>query len=173
MADKLKYHDGELSDIDEIPHDLKARYRTAFSIEYHWLIQAAARRQKVDRPESQSVNLFLAKPDLKTLSHMYRDAWHAGLKTTYYLRTLWASNIEEATLTIATELRGVVASTAAAGPSADNSKPGHDEPARPGGGNGSSGEPQLAASEQPVTDEERRVCSIEAMMNGGTCEACQ
>jgi ribonucleoside-diphosphate reductase alpha chain len=179
MVDELKYFKGELNDIKRIPYELKHRYRTAFSIEYTWLIQAAARRQKwID--QSQSVNLFLAEPDLKTMSHMYRAAWHAGLKTTYYLRTLSASNIEEATLTIATELRGVVASTAAgpsagpaAGPAADNSKPGHDEPARPGGGNGSSGEPQLAASEQPVTDEERRVCSIEAMMNGGTCEACE
>ena len=31
MADKLKYHDGELRDIEEIPPDLKARYRTAFA----------------------------------------------------------------------------------------------------------------------------------------------
>ena len=29
---------------------------------------------------------------------MYRRAWHAGLKTTYYLRTLGASNIEKATV---------------------------------------------------------------------------
>ena len=35
---------------------------------------------------------------MKTLSHMYRPAWHAGLKTTYYLRTLGASNIEKATV---------------------------------------------------------------------------
>ena len=29
---------------------------------------------------------------------MYRRAWHVGLKTTYYLRTLGASNIEKATV---------------------------------------------------------------------------
>ena len=44
------------------------------------------------------MNLFLREPDLKTLSHMYRDAWHAGLKTTYYLRTLGASTIEKSTV---------------------------------------------------------------------------
>ena len=31
------------------------------------------------------------------MSHMYRRAWHAALKTTYYLRTLGASAIEKAT----------------------------------------------------------------------------
>ena len=29
---------------------------------------------------------------------MYRRAWRAGLKTTYYLRTLGASTIEKATV---------------------------------------------------------------------------
>jgi ribonucleoside-diphosphate reductase alpha chain len=32
------------------------------------------------------------------MSHMYRRAWHAGLKTTYYLRTLGASSIEKVTV---------------------------------------------------------------------------
>jgi ribonucleoside-diphosphate reductase alpha chain len=36
---------------------------------------------------------------------MYRHAWHAGLKTTYYLRTLGASTIEKATVQAATEAR--------------------------------------------------------------------
>jgi len=29
---------------------------------------------------------------------MYRSAWHAGLKTTYYLRSLGASGVDKATL---------------------------------------------------------------------------
>ena len=104
MADQLKYHDGELADIAEIPEDLKGKYATAFAIEYNWLIDAAARRQKwID--QSQSLNLFLATPDLKTLSHMYRAAWHAGLKTTYYLRTLAASTIEKSTVDAKKEVR--------------------------------------------------------------------
>ena len=85
------------SEIDAIPDDLKERYRTAFQIAPSALIDAAARRQKwLD--QSQSLNLFLVEPDLKALSHMYRRAWHAGLKTTYYLRTLGASTIEKATV---------------------------------------------------------------------------
>jgi ribonucleoside-diphosphate reductase alpha chain len=32
------------------------------------------------------------------MSHMYRRAWRAGLKTTYYLRTLGASSIDKSTV---------------------------------------------------------------------------
>jgi len=107
MVERLKYYDGELADIDEIPANLKEKYATAFSIEYTWFIEAAARRQKwID--QSQSVNLFLSTPDLKTMSHMYRAAWHQGLKTTYYLRTLQASNVEKATTKLQKEVRGVM-----------------------------------------------------------------
>ena len=107
MLDNLKYFDGELDEIEAIPEDLKQKYKTAFAIDHSWLVLAAARRQKwID--QSQSVNLFLAKPDMKTLSHMYRAAWKHGLKTTYYLRTLGASNIEKATVGAKKELRGIV-----------------------------------------------------------------
>jgi len=133
MMQQVKYFDGELKDIPEIPQAIKDKYLTAFTIENKWLIDAAARRQKwID--QAQSLNLFLPTPDLKMLSHMYQYAWRTGLKTTYYLRTLGASNIEKATVEKA--------------PKAD--KP-----------------------EKTYTAEEKNACSIEAMRNGGTCEACQ
>jgi ribonucleoside-diphosphate reductase alpha chain len=107
MVDQLKYFDGELKDIETIPAELKHRHRTVFSIDYNFIVQSAARRQKwID--QSQSVNLFLASPDFKTLSHMYRAAWRQGLKTTYYLRTLGASNIEKATVAVSKDKRGLV-----------------------------------------------------------------
>ena len=97
MRQKIKYFDGDLKEIAEIPQAIKDKYLTAFTIENKWLIDAAARRQKwID--QAQSLNLFLPTPDLKMLSHMYQHAWRAGLKTTYYLRTLGASNIEKATV---------------------------------------------------------------------------
>ncbi len=112
MLDDLKYFDGELADIDRIPDDIKRKYLTAFSVDYKYIVDAAARRQKwID--QSQSVNLFLATPDMKTLSHMYRRAWHVGLKTTYYLRSLGASKIEGPTER-KKDLRGLVANTATA-----------------------------------------------------------
>jgi len=97
MLDNLKYFDGELDEIADIPDHLKEKHRTVFGVPFEYVIDAAARRQKwID--QSQSVNLFIAKPDLKILSHMYRRAWHTGLKTTYYLRSMGANSIEKSTV---------------------------------------------------------------------------
>jgi ribonucleoside-diphosphate reductase alpha chain len=138
VQEKLKYMDGEIEGIEEIPVDLKRRYATAFSIDWSWLVDAAARRQKwID--QSQSVNLFCGDSDMRILSHMYRGAWKKGLKTTYYLRTRSASNIEKSTSQVDKELRGVVGQSVKA----------------------------------TYTEEQIQACSIEAMRNGGTCEACQ
>ncbi|GBD01361.1 Ribonucleoside-diphosphate reductase 1 subunit alpha [bacterium HR18] len=99
MLEDLKYYDGSVQEIDRIPPELKARYRTAFEIEPQWLIACAARRQKwID--QSQSLNLYLAEPSGRKLSEMYLLAWQLGLKTTYYLRTLAATQIEKSTLDI-------------------------------------------------------------------------
>lgn len=107
MLDQLKYYDGELTDIPNIPEDVKRRHATVFGIPYEFVIDAAARRQKwID--QSQSVNLFLPEPDMKVLSRMYRYAWSCGLKTTYYLRTLGASSIEKSTIDAGKALRGLV-----------------------------------------------------------------
>jgi ribonucleoside-diphosphate reductase alpha chain len=154
MIDQLKYFDGELADIAAIPDDLKRKYYTAFAIDWTWIIRAAARRQKwID--QSQSVNLWLRTPDLKTLSHMYRAAWRQGLKTTYYLRTLGASNIEKATIAVKKEVRGHAGeggSTLAAAAAALAAEP---------------------ATPKTFSAEQKLACSIEAMRNGGECEACQ
>jgi len=111
MLDQLKYFNGELKDIPNIPEYLKEKHLTVFSIDFQYIIDAAAHRQKwID--QSQSVNLFLANPDMKILSHMYRSAWRKGLKTTYYLRTLGASDIEKITLAESKKkIRGRVAKT--------------------------------------------------------------
>jgi ribonucleoside-diphosphate reductase alpha chain len=159
MMDNLKYFDGELRDIDRIPADLKQRYLTAFDIDPKWVVDAAARRQKwID--QSQSVNLWIKTPDLKTLSHMYRHAWHAGLKTTYYLRGLGASNIEKATVQVKKEMRGAAGETKA-------------ETATRDAATLLSAPPFAGEAKKEYTAEEKNACSIEAMRNGGTCEACQ
>ncbi len=95
MVADLKYFDGSLARIERVPDDLKARYATAFEIDPVWLIEAAARRQKwID--QAQSLNLYLALPSGKKLDEIYKLAWTRGLKTTYYLRTLGASQAEKA-----------------------------------------------------------------------------
>jgi ribonucleoside-diphosphate reductase alpha chain len=95
MVADLKYFDGSLARIERVPDELKARYATAFEIDPVWLIEAAARRQKwID--QAQSLNLYLALPSGKKLDEIYKLAWLRGLKTTYYLRTLGASQAEKA-----------------------------------------------------------------------------
>lgn len=98
MVNDLKYFNGSVAAINRIPDVLKARYATAFEIDPMWLVEAASRRQKwVD--QSQSVNIYMAKPSGKKLDELYRRAWLRGLKTTYYLRSLGASNAEKSTIT--------------------------------------------------------------------------
>ena len=97
MISDLKYFDGSLGPIDRVPEDLKTLYATAFEIDAHWLVEAAARRQKwID--QAQSLNLYLAAPNGRKLDALYRLAWERGLKTTYYLRTLSATHVEKSTL---------------------------------------------------------------------------
>jgi len=99
MLSDLKYYDGSIQAIERIPDTLKARYKTAFEVEPEWLIRAASRRQKwIDM--AQSLNLYVQEPNGRKLSELYLLAWRSGLKTTYYLRTLAATQIEKSTLDV-------------------------------------------------------------------------
>ena len=96
MLDDLKYLDGLIGEIERVPAELKALYRTAFEIEPRWLIECASRRQKwIDM--GQSLNLYIAQPSGRQLNDMYLLAWEKGLKTTYYLRAQAATQIEKST----------------------------------------------------------------------------
>jgi ribonucleoside-diphosphate reductase alpha chain len=99
MIDDLKYFDGSIQEIERIPDELKKVYLTAFEIEPEWLIECGSRRQKwIDM--GQSLNLYIAEPSGKKLNDMYMSAWRKGLKTTYYLRSLGATQIEKSTTDI-------------------------------------------------------------------------
>ncbi|HJV06510.1 MAG TPA: ribonucleoside-diphosphate reductase subunit alpha [Chromobacteriaceae bacterium] len=96
MVADLKYFDGSLGRIDRVPEQLKGIYATAFEVDPKWLVEAASRRQKwID--QAQSLNLYMAGASGKKLDELYKHAWVKGLKTTYYLRTLAASNAEKST----------------------------------------------------------------------------
>jgi ribonucleoside-diphosphate reductase alpha chain len=97
MVNDLKYYNGSVSKITRIPDELKHRYATAFEIDPNWLIEAASRRQKwID--QAQSLNLYMAQPSGKKLDNLYRLAWVRGLKTTYYLRSMGATDAEKSTV---------------------------------------------------------------------------
>ena len=57
---------------------------------------AAERGAYID--QSQSLNLFMANPNIGPMSAMYMYAWKRGLKTTYYLRSRPATQIAKTTV---------------------------------------------------------------------------
>lgn len=149
MVMDLKHFDGSLRRIDRVPEDLKDLYATAFEIETQWLVEAAARRQKwID--QAQSLNIYMAGASGKKLDETYKLAWVRGLKTTYYLRTISASQTEKSTVKAGqmnSVSSGSSAPVAMAAPVAAQSV--------------------LAIDPQPATDV--KFCAID----DPTCEACQ
>lgn len=99
MLDDLKYFDGSILEIARIPEEVKQKYLTAFEIDPDWILACGSRRQKwIDM--GQSLNLYLAQPSGKKINDMYISSWKRGLKTTYYLRSLGATQIEKSTTDI-------------------------------------------------------------------------
>ena len=97
---RIKAADGSVQDIEQIPPEVKAVFRTAWEIPMRSLIDMAAERGAfID--QSQSLNLFVAAPTIGKLSSMYLHAWKQGLKTTYYLRSRPATRIAAATVPVA------------------------------------------------------------------------
>lgn len=97
MIGQLKYHDGSVKDIPQVPAHLKDKYKEVFEIDPSWLIKSAAHRGKwVD--QSQSLNIYFAGTSGRELANIYEYAWSLGLKTTYYLRSLGASQVEKSTV---------------------------------------------------------------------------
>ncbi len=96
MIAEVKKAEGSIQQIERIPADLRAVYRTAWEISQRSLIEMAADRGAfID--QSQSLNLFMEAPTIGKLSSMYMAAWKLGLKTTYYLRSRPATRINQTT----------------------------------------------------------------------------
>ena len=96
MIADVKKAEGSIQQIERIPADLRAIYRTAWEIPQRSLIEMAADRGAfID--QSQSLNLFMEAPTIGKLSSMYMHAWKQGLKTTYYLRSRPATRINQTT----------------------------------------------------------------------------
>ena len=97
MIELIKQADGDLSLLNgSIPEHLKEKYKTAFDRDMFMLIKCNAVRQKwID--QGVSFNLYNKTTSLKYLNDIYMAAWHAGLKTTYYLRNRGATKVEKST----------------------------------------------------------------------------
>ena len=78
---------GSIQNIENLPDNIKNVYKTVWEIGNKPLINMAADRGKYIC-QSQSLNLFVDKPDFNKLSSMHFYSWSKGLKTgIYYLRT--------------------------------------------------------------------------------------
>jgi len=150
MIDDLKYFDGSINEIERIPDEIKNIYLTSFEIEPEWLIECGSRRQKwIDM--GQSLNLYISEPNGKKLHDMYMLAWKKGLKTTYYLRSLGATQIEKSTTDI--NRRGLQPRWMKNKSASANIKVGRED--------------EVQAAPKST---EAQVCSI---LNGEECESCQ
>ncbi len=103
MVDLIKYYEGSVQHIDDIPDYIKKIYKTVWEIEQKHVIEMAADRGPfID--QTQSMNIHMARDKFCAADHWSNQpmnarltsshflAWKLGLKTgIYYLRTKPAS----------------------------------------------------------------------------------
>jgi len=87
LKDKIIAANGSVQELDEVPSDLKAIYKTVWEISQKTLINMAVDRGHfID--QSQSFNIHMQNPNFAKLTSMHFWGWKNGLKTgMYYLRT--------------------------------------------------------------------------------------
>lgn len=98
LKDLIIAHNGSIQDIECIPDDIKALYKTVWEIKMKDYIQMAAARN-VFLDMTQSMNLFMASPTVKKLTSMLFYTWKSGCKTgMYYLRQKPSSQASKFTI---------------------------------------------------------------------------
>ncbi|KAI4504688.1 hypothetical protein M0802_000238 [Mischocyttarus mexicanus] len=92
IKNEIIANNGSIQDIDSIPNELKLLYKTVWEISQKTILRMAADRGAfID--QSQSLNVYIAKPTVEKLTSMHFYGWQNGLKTgMYYLRTKPAAN---------------------------------------------------------------------------------
>lgn len=92
MKDQIVAHGGSIQRVVGICSEIKAVYKTAWELSMRSIIDMAADRGAFVC-QSQSLNMFVAEPTMKSISSMLFYAWRRGLKTgCYYLRSKAASS---------------------------------------------------------------------------------
>jgi ribonucleoside-diphosphate reductase alpha chain len=173
IADKIKYFDGSIAQIAEIPANLREKYKEVFEIDPKWLIKAAAYRGKW-MDQSQSLNVFYRGVSGKEIADVYMYAWEMGVKTTYYLRTLAISQVEKSTVNInefgTTHRRDFTNNSV-------NANPVNNATEVPNSANISNIQPKqdITSSEQSITNlpPQTPKSNIFAVIEGQICESCQ
>ena len=98
MRNEIIANNGSVQNINNIPDEVKALYKTIWEIKQKAVIDmSAGRGPYID--QGQSLNVFMEDPNFGKLSSMHFYAWKAGLKTgMYYLRTRAAVNAVQFTV---------------------------------------------------------------------------
>jgi ribonucleotide reductase alpha subunit len=98
IKDTIIQHNGSIQLITEIPLEIRALYKTVWEISMKSVIDQAADRG-IYICQTQSLNLFMEKPDFNKITSMHFYAWKRGLKTgMYYLRTQAAAKAQQITI---------------------------------------------------------------------------
>ncbi|KFH03364.1 ribonucleoside-diphosphate reductase large chain [Toxoplasma gondii VAND] len=92
VKQQLIAHNGSVQNMDVIPDDLKALYKTVWEIKQRVVLDLAIDRAPfID--QSHSLNIHMVNPTYAKLSTMHFYGWRGGLKTgLYYLRTQAAAD---------------------------------------------------------------------------------
>jgi ribonucleoside-diphosphate reductase alpha chain len=103
MKNEIVRGGGSVQAIERIPASLRRRYRTVWEMSMRPIIDQAADRGAYIC-QSQSMNLFIASPNVGSVNSMHFYAWEKGLKTgMYYLRSKPASAAKAITVEEAPE----------------------------------------------------------------------
>jgi ribonucleoside-diphosphate reductase alpha chain len=90
---------GDIQNIDAIPDDVKATYKTSFQLSPYAFLEVAARAQKwIDQAISR--NMYLETRDIGEMMDIYYGAWERGVKTTYYLHMKPRHQAEQSTVKV-------------------------------------------------------------------------
>ena len=86
MKNNIIANNGSIQHLEQIPVEIREKYRTVWEIPMRHLIDMAADRGAFVC-QSQSLNLWLEEPNYSNLTSMHFYSWSKGLKTgIYYLR---------------------------------------------------------------------------------------
>ena len=91
---------GSVQQLDGVPDNLKAIYRTVWEISQKSIIEMSADRGAyID--QSQSLNIFMENPTMAKLSSMHLFGFRKGLKTgSYYIRTRAKARAQQVTVPV-------------------------------------------------------------------------
>jgi ribonucleoside-diphosphate reductase alpha subunit len=87
MKNAIIKNGGSIQGIATIPDDIRNLYKTAWDIKQRVVLDHAAARGPYIC-QTQSMNVFMPRPDMKAMYKMHMYGWKKGLKTgMYYLRS--------------------------------------------------------------------------------------